>query len=290
MRGIILAGGSGSRLYPLTLGISKQLLPIHDKPMIYYPLSALLLAGIQDILIITTPHEQELYKRTLGDGSRYGANLSYAIQPSPDGLAQAITIGEQFIDNDNVALVLGDNIFNGPGFSDMLSRAASRQVGATVFAKHVQDPSRFGVVELSENFTALSIEEKPKNPKSNYAVTGLYFYDSDVVDIAKAVEPSPRGELEITSVNNAYLRRGDLFVELLRRGFAWLDTGTHESLASAGDFIRTIENHQGMKVACLEEIAYNMGFIGRAEVEAAADLFGNCEYANYLRFIMQESS
>ena len=287
MRGIVLAGGSGTRLYPLTLGVSKQLLPIHDKPMIYYPLSVLLLAGIRDILIITTPHEHELFVRVLGDGSRFGVSLSYAKQESPDGLAQALLIGEHFIDNKNTALILGDNIFHGHAFSDMLESACARVTGSTIFAKSVQDPSRFGIVELGKNNIALSIEEKPEKPKSNYAVTGLYFYDKDAVSIAKEVKPSPRGELEITAVNDAYLKNGNLHVELLGRGFAWLDTGTHDTLAGAGEFVRIMEQHQGMKIACLEEIAYTKGFLSKAELEHSIDLFGRNQYGAYLQTVLK---
>ena len=288
-KGIILAGGSGTRLYPITKGVSKQLLPIYDKPMVYYPLSVLMLAGIQDVLIITTPEDLNSFKRLLGDGSQFGIRLEYAIQPSPDGLAQAFIIGEKFIGDSNVCLVLGDNIFYGQGFTPMLKKAVSRAKGATVFGYQVKDPERFGVVEFDQQKRAISLEEKPKQPKSHFAVTGLYFYDNDVIQIAKQVKPSERGELEITTVNQMYLERGDLNVELLGRGFAWLDTGTHSSLLEAAQFVETIEKRQGYKVACLEEIALNNGWLSIEKVLEIGQSMSKNDYGQYLMSLVRES-
>ena len=290
MKGIILAGGSGTRLYPITLGVSKQLLPIYDKPMIYYPLSVLMLAGIQDILLITTREDQPAFQRLLKDGSQFGISLSYAVQPSPDGLAQAFIIGEQFIGNDSVCLVLGDNIFYGQGFTPVLRQIAARKSGSTIFCYKVNDPERFGIVEIGDNLEAISIEEKPVKPKSHWAVTGLYFYDNDVTNIAKEIKPSQRGELEITYVNQIYLEQGNLNVQLLGRGFAWLDSGTSESLLEAAQFVETIEKRQGYKIACLEEIALQNGWISVADIAEIYADFSKSGYGKYLKAISNRES
>ena len=285
MKGIILAGGSGSRLYPVTKGISKQLLPVYDKPMIYYPLSVLMLAGIRDILIITSPEDQASFQKLLSDGSQFGINLDYAIQPSPDGLAQAFIIGENFIGKDSVCLALGDNIFYGQGLTSLLQQAALKPNGATIFGYQVQDPERFGIVEFDKQDKVVSIEEKPKNPKSNFAVTGLYFYDNDVVQISKSIKPSARGELEITSINEVYMQRGALNVQRLGRGFAWLDTGTFDSLLEASTFVATIEKRQGYKIACLEEIAYQKGWINKSQLYNFVNVYQNSSYSKYIKKI-----
>lgn len=288
MKGIVLAGGAGTRLHPITLGVSKQLLAVYDKPMIYYPISILMLAGIREILIITTPEDQSSFQRLLGDGSRFGVEFTYAVQPKPEGLAQAFLIGREFIGRDRVALVLGDNIFHGANLSQLVQKAAAKEEGATVFGYYVSDPERFGVIEFDKAGNAVSIEEKPKVPKSNYAVTGLYFYDNDVIGIAEKIKPSARGELEITSVNNEYLNRNKLYVEKLGRGFAWLDTGTHESMLDAANFIHTIETRQGQQVACLQEIAFNNGWLSAAEVESGIQDMLKTPYGQYLMRIIRE--
>jgi glucose-1-phosphate thymidylyltransferase len=287
MKGIVLAGGNGSRLYPITMGASKQLLPVYDKPLIYYPLSVLMLAGIRDILVITTPGDQEAFQRLLGSGHQFGIDLSYAVQPRPEGLAQAFTIGAPFIGNDHVCLVLGDNIFYGQGFTGILEVAAAAETGATVFGYQVKDPERFGVVEFDQDLRVVSLEEKPDRPKSNFAVTGLYFYDNEVIEIARTIEPSARGELEITSVNEVYRQRGTLKVQLLRRGFAWLDTGTFESLLEAAQFVQTIERRQGYKIACLEEIAWRKGWLNDDALLARAEGLRKNEYGSYLRSLVE---
>ena len=288
MKGIVLAGGSGTRLHPITKGVSKQLLPIYDKPMIYYPISVLMLAGIREILIITTADDLDSFKRLLGDGSQFGASFSYVVQPSPDGLAQAFILGEEFIGNDSVCLVLGDNIFFGQAFGKQLRKVKENITGATVFGYRVMDPERFGVVEFDEDFNAISIEEKPKHPRSNWAVTGLYFYDNDVISIAKEIKPSERGELEITSINDVYLKRGKLKVEQLGRGFAWLDTGTHDSLLEASQFVQTVEKRQGFKIACLEEIALSQGWISSEEVASIGKSLAKTGYGAYLLSLIKQ--
>jgi glucose-1-phosphate thymidylyltransferase len=288
MKGIVLAGGHGTRLYPITQGVSKQLLPVYDKPMIYYPISTLMLAGIREILLISTPIDLPQYQRLLGDGSEYGIQIEYAPQPKPEGLAQAFIIGKKFLNGEAVCLILGDNIFHGHGLKEILRKAASNQNGATVFGYWVKDPQRYGVVEFDKEGRAISIEEKPKSPRSNYAVVGIYFYDKNIAEVASAIKPSPRGELEITDVNNVYLKNGQLRVEQFGRGMAWLDTGTHEALLQAGNFIETIEQRQGLKVACLEEIAYELGYINAEQVLVRARLLEKTEYGEYLKQIISE--